>query len=215
MRSPRAASCRSSRSRSITPRPPPRRVEAADRAASTLRGGGRHGHRHSQPPDIDVLSRPAPARSVPGPSRGAGDLRSARPARLRRAGRSVRVDPHLRPSPRVDETGLLVELGRAVAAPAPEPLVPAPDLPGIEATIYRRYFLGAIALALTAGATWGAWILWTIGLSGSFQGVSPHRVKAHGEAQVFGWAGLFIMGFAYQAFPSFWGTTLAAPRLAA
>jgi NnrS protein/Domain of unknown function (DUF1858) len=115
----------------------------------------------------------------------------------------------------VDEAGLLAELERAIAAPAPEPPAPAPDLPGIEDTIYRRYFLGAIALALTAGATWGAWILWTIGLGGSFQGVSPHRVNAHGEAQVFGWVGLFIMGFAYQAFPRFWGTTLVAPRLAA
>src|SRR5208282_4874542 len=43
---------------------------------------------------------------------------------------------------------------------------------------------------------------------------SVHAINAHGEAQIFGWVGLFIMGFAYQAFPRMWQTTLAAPRLA-
>ncbi|MBX6311729.1 MAG: DUF1858 domain-containing protein [Isosphaeraceae bacterium] len=112
----------------------------------------------------------------------------------------------------VDEASLLAELEEAIAEPAP---VRAEEAPEIADTIYRRYFLGAIALALTAGATWGAWLLWTIGWRGSFQGVSIQQVNAHGEAQVFGWVGLFIMGFAYQAFPRFWQTALAAPRLAA
>jgi hypothetical protein len=39
-------------------------------------------------------------------------------------------------------------------------------------------------------------------------------VNAHGHAQIYGWVGLFIMGFAYQAFPRMWHTRLAAPRLA-
>src|SRR5690606_30305627 len=82
-------------------------------------------------------------------------------------------------------------------------------------TIYRRYFAAAIALVLTAGATWGALLLWSIGLGGSYQANSIHRVNAHGEAQIFGWVGLFIMGFAYQAFPRIWHTQLVAPRLAA
>ena len=64
---------------------------------------------------------------------------------------------------------------------------------------------------LSAGATWGAWLLWTIGLNGSFRAVSVHAINAHGEAQIFGWVGLFIMGFAYQAFPRMWQTTLVAP----
>src|SRR5690606_24389009 len=37
---------------------------------------------------------------------------------------------------------------------------------------------------------------------------------AHGHAQIFGWVGLFVMGFAYQAFPRFKQTTLAFPKLA-
>src|SRR5262245_29802708 len=118
---------------------------------------------------------------------------------------------------RVDEARLLDELDRAIAAPRPRPdgAAAAPDAPGMADTIYRRYFLGGILVALTAGASWGAWLLWTIALGGSFQGIPISSINAHGEAQIFGWVGLFIMGFAYQAFPRLWHTSLAAPRLAA
>jgi hypothetical protein len=86
--------------------------------------------------------------------------------------------------------------------------------PSVADSIYRRFFLGGIVLILTAGATWGAWLLWQIGLAGKFTGISVHHVNAHGHAQIFGWVGLFIMGFAYQAFPRIWHTELRAPRLA-
>lgn len=119
----------------------------------------------------------------------------------------------------VEEARLLAELERAVNGHPAENTASASastaEAPSVADAIYRRYFIGAIVLTLTAGATWGAWMLWTIGLSGSFRGVSVHSVNAHGEAQIFGWVGLFIMGFAYQAFPRMWQTTLAAPRLAA
>jgi hypothetical protein len=115
----------------------------------------------------------------------------------------------------VDEAMLLDELDRAIAAPWPRAGEEAPGAPQPADTIYRRYFLGGILVALTAGATWGAWLLWTIALGGSFRGVSINSVNAHGEAQVFGWVGLFIMGFACQAFPRLWHTSLAAPRLSA
>jgi hypothetical protein len=111
----------------------------------------------------------------------------------------------------VDEARLLTELAesvgqrRSTAAEAP---------PGLADTIYRRYFVAGIVVVLTAGASWGAWLLWTIGLGGSFRAVSVHAVNAHGEAQIMGWVGLFIMGFAYQAFPRFWQTSLVAPRVA-
>ncbi|WP_337173377.1 DUF1858 domain-containing protein [Paludisphaera sp.] len=82
-------------------------------------------------------------------------------------------------------------------------------------TIYRRFFLGGIVIALTAGATWGAWLLWRIGLSGTFLVNPLQTVNAHGMAQISGWMGLFIMGFACQAFPRIWHASLAAPRLAA
>lgn len=115
----------------------------------------------------------------------------------------------------VEEARLLADLDRAIAAPRRDPAGAAAAAPQLADTIYRRYFLGGILVALTAGASWGAWLLWTIALGGSFRDVSINSVNAHGEAQVFGWVGLFIMGFAYQAFPRLWHTTLAAPRLAA
>jgi len=115
----------------------------------------------------------------------------------------------------IDEAQLLDAIDRALAFPFDGSASAGPVRPGIADTIYRRYFLGGIVLALTAGATWGAWLLWTIALTGSFRSVPLSNINAHGEAQIFGWVGLFIMGFAYQAFPRFWQTTLVAPRLAA
>jgi hypothetical protein len=115
----------------------------------------------------------------------------------------------------VDERRLLAELGQAIATPQPGAAAPVPGAPALADTIYRRYFLGAILVALSAGATWGAWLLWTAAVSGSFRSIPLSSINAHGEAQIFGWVGLFIMGFAYQAFPRLWHTSLAAPRLAA
>jgi len=117
----------------------------------------------------------------------------------------------------IDEPQLLREIEGAIAAPQRQADVAAtaPAASEIADTIYRRYFLGGILVVLTAGATWGAWLLGTIAWTGSFQSISLSSINAHGEAQIFGWVGLFIMGFAYQAFPRLWHTTLAAPRLAA
>lgn len=80
--------------------------------------------------------------------------------------------------------------------------------------IHRRYFTAAIASVLTVGAVWGAWLLWRIGMTGSFTGISLHEINAHGHAQIFGWVGLFIMGGALQVLPRWWGTNLRWPRLA-
>lgn len=80
--------------------------------------------------------------------------------------------------------------------------------PALGDVIYRRFFLAAVAFLLTVGASWGAAILWSIGSSGTFQTASVFDIQAHAQAQVFGWMGLVIMGFAYQAFPRFWHTEL-------
>jgi hypothetical protein len=108
---------------------------------------------------------------------------------------------------------LLAELREAAAAtellPAEEPLAPDPA-----GAIYRRFFTAGILVLLTAGATWGAILLFRLGLAGAFPALSPRDVNAHGHAQVFGWVGLFVMGFAYQAFPRFKQGALRRPRLA-
>src|SRR6185436_16561307 len=121
----------------------------------------------------------------------------------------------------VDDETLLAELKATVEESATaRPASPGADhvaasaVENVADTIYRRFFLGGIALILTAGATWGAYLLWQIGFAGKFTGVSVHHVNAHGQAQIFGWCGLFIMGFAYQAFPRLWHTDLVRPRLA-
>jgi hypothetical protein len=83
-----------------------------------------------------------------------------------------------------------------------------------EDAIYRPFFKAGIAVVLTAGAVWGAYLLVRIAWQGSFAAAGLHEVNAHGHAQIFGWVGLFVMGFAYQAFPRFKHTSLAFPSLA-
>jgi hypothetical protein len=106
---------------------------------------------------------------------------------------------------------LLKELQQAAEKPerAPTQVVASPA-----DTIYRRFFKAGIAVTLTAGAAWGALLLITIGLKESFTAISIFDINAHGHAQIFGWVGLFVMGFAYQAFPRFKHTSLWKPRLA-
>jgi hypothetical protein len=116
----------------------------------------------------------------------------------------------------VDEALLLDEVRRAAAigGPAAQRLPSWPVQANVDDAIYRRFFTAAIVTVLTAGATWGAWMLWKIGIAHRFTGVSIFEVNAHGHAQIYGWVGLFIMGFAYQAFPRKWQTRLVAPNLA-
>ncbi|HOB73031.1 MAG TPA: DUF1858 domain-containing protein [Phycisphaerae bacterium] len=116
----------------------------------------------------------------------------------------------------VDESRLLAEIRQAIENPASvQAEAETAAAESVADTVYRRFFLAGIVLILTAGATWGAWLLWKIGFAGGFTTAnSIHEVNAHGHAQIFGWVGLFIMGFAYQAFPRVWHTRLAAPRLA-
>ena len=81
-------------------------------------------------------------------------------------------------------------------------------------SIYRRFFKAGIVVIMTAGAVWGAVLLLRIGFKGSFTALSVHEINAHGHAQIFGWVGMFVMGFAYQAFPRMKHTHLWRPDLA-
>ena len=76
---------------------------------------------------------------------------------------------------------------------SPLPIVPAPDPePPAGGLLYPRYFLAAIAVTLTAGATWGAWLLLRIARARDFAAPSIFEVNAHGQAQIYGCMGLFI-----------------------
>ena len=111
---------------------------------------------------------------------------------------------------------LLSEIRRVCDSPPSVrelPIVNNPQ-PDPADAIYRPFFKSGIVIALTLGAVWGAWLLLRIAMTGRFTAASLHDVNAHGHAQIFGWVGLFVMGFAYQAFPRFKHTVLAWPRLA-
>jgi hypothetical protein len=114
----------------------------------------------------------------------------------------------------VDERALLDELRQAVVQSAAHPQSHDDSSSDVAQAIYRPFFLAGIVLVLTIGAGWGVWLLWRIGLSGDFQAPGVHEINAHGHAQIFGWVGLFIMGFALQVLPRFWQVKLPAPRLA-
>jgi hypothetical protein len=110
--------------------------------------------------------------------------------------------------------GLLDELRSAAVDSHVSPAaVKAGPKSGADA-IYRPFFLAGIGVVLSLGAVWGAYLLLRIGLTGSFTAAGLHEVNAHGHAQIFGWVGLFVMGFAYQAFPRFKHVALSHPRLA-
>lgn len=111
---------------------------------------------------------------------------------------------------------LLAEVRAAVQRPVAAPTLKILDTPEPQPAdaIYRPFFKAGIAVVLTLGAAWGAYLLLRIALSGQFTAVNLHDVNAHGHAQIFGWVGLFVMGFAYQAFPRFKHAALAWPQLA-
>jgi NnrS protein/Domain of unknown function (DUF1858)/Domain of Unknown function (DUF542) len=117
----------------------------------------------------------------------------------------------------VELAGLLDELRAARRAPqgAPAPLeLPVATRPQLRDRIYRRFFLGGIAVLLTAGGGWGVWLLLSIAAHESLTAPSIFAINAHGQAQIYGWVGLFILGFAYQAFPRFKHTELPLVPLA-
>lgn len=93
------------------------------------------------------------------------------------------------------------------------PILDNPE-PRPEDAIYRPFFKAGILVVLSLGAVWGAYLLLRIAFAGRFAAAGLHDVNAHGHAQIFGWVGLFVMGFAYQAFPRFKHTSLIWPRVA-
>jgi hypothetical protein len=118
----------------------------------------------------------------------------------------------------IDESKMLSEIRAVIegddSSTVIERTADASPVPGIADAIYRPYFAAGILTILTVGATWGAVLLWRIAVGHSFQSAAAMEINAHAQAQVYGWMGFFIMGFAYQAFPRFWHSSLVKPRLA-
>lgn len=117
----------------------------------------------------------------------------------------------------VDVNRFVAELNQSIMDPSSAvPVIQAQPnmLDQLADTIYRRFFKAGMVVVLTAGAAWGALLLLRIGMGRSFTAISIHDINAHGHAQIFGWVGLFVMGFAYQAFPRMKHTSLWRPDLA-
>ncbi|MGH9449463.1 MAG: NnrS family protein [Terriglobia bacterium] len=111
-----------------------------------------------------------------------------------------------------DIEALLEDLNAEIENPAKDPYVYHESLADY---IYRRFFKAAIAIVLSLGGLWGVVALMQISLGKAL--LQPQllpAIHAHAHAMIFGWVGLFVMGFAYQSFPRFKFTTLWRPGLA-
>lgn len=107
---------------------------------------------------------------------------------------------------------LLREISAEVRNPSDQPYVYQETL---QDYIYRRFFKAGIVVVLTVGCLWGAISLLQIAMGNSFLQLRLlPSIHAHAHAMVFGWVGMFVMGFAYQSFPRFKNTTLWRPGLA-
>jgi len=111
-----------------------------------------------------------------------------------------------------DLEALLRDLNAEMQNPPREPYVYQESLADY---IYRRFFKTAIVIVLSLGGLWGVIALLQISLRKEL--LQPQLlpfIHAHAHAMIFGWVGLFVMGFAYQSFPRFKVTTLWRPQLA-
>ncbi|MCP5003062.1 MAG: DUF1858 domain-containing protein [Planctomycetes bacterium] len=70
-----------------------------------------------------------------------------------------------------------------------------------EDKVYEKFIKTAILMAVTIGVTFGAAILTHIGMKKDFHTGFHSFVQVHGHAQLFGWVGLCIIGFAYYIVP--------------
>lgn len=107
---------------------------------------------------------------------------------------------------------LLREINAETANPSSKPYVYKASL---EDYIYRRFFKAGVAIVLTVGCLWGAINLLQIAMGKNF--LNLHllpSIHAHAHAMIFGWVGMFVMGFAYQSFPRFKNSRLWRPELA-
>jgi hypothetical protein len=66
---------------------------------------------------------------------------------------------------------------------------------------HRPFVVSALAITLSLGAAWGVLLLFEIGSAGRFDAVPAGQVVAHGEAQLWGFVALFILGVALRWLP--------------
>ncbi len=110
----------------------------------------------------------------------------------------------------VDYDTLVKELNEAIEKGGGEHI----EIPKLEEDkIYEKFVKSAIILTLTVGVTFGAIVLSYIAIKLDFNSIYYALIQAHGHAQIFGWVGLCIMGFALYIIPRVKNTELRYRRL--
>lgn len=111
-----------------------------------------------------------------------------------------------------------VELGKLIAemqtAAASPPAAAAPAKANFADAAYRPFFLAGMGVFVLLGIVVGTTMLAWMSSEQSFFAPGIHRINAHANAMVYGFAGMFILGFGYQALPRFRHTQLWRPQLA-
>jgi hypothetical protein len=74
--------------------------------------------------------------------------------------------------------------------------------------VHRPFHAWALAVTLSISAGWGALLLFAIGWHHSFDAVPTGHVVAHGEAQLWGFLALLVVGIALRHLP----LTTSGPR---
>ncbi|GJQ48081.1 putative membrane protein [Candidatus Kuenenia stuttgartiensis] len=80
--------------------------------------------------------------------------------------------------------------------------------------IYEFFIKTSIIIVLSTGCLYGAVMLAYMAYKRSFLSVPWVLLETHGDTQVYGWVGLFIMGLSFFALPKFWNTILYSTQLA-
>ncbi len=111
----------------------------------------------------------------------------------------------------VEPQKLITEIRHAVDLPAP---APSPPRATFADAAYKPFFLAGLAVLLLGGALTGSLMLLWMSEEASFFAPGIHRMNAHANAMVYGFAGMFVLGFGYQALPRFRHARLRLPGLA-
>ena len=80
--------------------------------------------------------------------------------------------------------------------------------------VYEIFVKTAIIIVLSTGCLYGASLLAYTAFRNSLSSVAWILTETHGDTQVYGWVGLFIMGISYFALPKFWNSMLYSSPLA-
>jgi len=78
---------------------------------------------------------------------------------------------------------------------------------------FKWFYTTAILSMWTLGASWGIFILLQLGTQQEFTKLNLFEINAHGQAQIFGWIGMMLIGTVYWVWPRLFKTSIPYPFL--